>query len=153
VGPILGSAVASIDSWALTDTGSDPPKTRDRLSSLGIRELGMRRFAVPADANQVVDVVLFMFPDDKAANEWFREFLNEKDSGKVLDAGKAGEGSQFIQRQVPPDEGKYGTIYELQFAKGRFVGDAVCYAPFGTTSPACEQAVRLLGESWFAGLQ
>ena len=153
VGPIMGSAIASIDSWALTDTGSDPPKTRDRLSDLGVRELGLRRFAVSADPNQIVDIVLFMFPDEKAATEWFQEFFNQKDSGKVLSGGNMGDRSLFIQRPVPPDEGKYGTIYELQFAKGRYVGDVVCYAPFGTTSPACEHAARLLGESWFTGLQ
>ncbi len=45
-----------------------------------------------------------------------------------------------------------GEIYELQFAKGRMVGDVVCSAPYGKPSPACESVARRVAEGWYASL-
>lgn len=62
----------------------------------------------------------------------------------ALTAGKTGALSGFTSYD--------GSMYELQFAKGRFAGDVACFAPFGETSEACEEPVRLLAEHWYAEL-
>ncbi|MCL5275374.1 MAG: hypothetical protein M1434_11635 [Chloroflexi bacterium] len=145
VGPILGSSVNPVESWALIDTSGKPEKVRDQLRSLGATELGFRRFALPADRDQVVEVTLFPFSDDKAAATWIQTFLhNARSSAGTLDAGNTGKLSAF---EKTPDGD-----YELQFAAGSFVGDVFCYAPYASTSSACEAPVRRLAERWYAAL-
>jgi hypothetical protein len=144
VGPVFGSAVRPPDSWALIDSTGDPVAVRERLQALGATELGLRRYGLEADPDLVVEVVLFQMTDEEAAASWAQDFLAQVTTETALNAGETGTVSGFTSYD--------GSFYELQFAKGRFIGDVACFAPFGETSQACEEPVRTLAEQWYAEL-
>ena len=144
VGPVFGSAVRPPQSWALIDSTGDPLAVRDNLKELGTTELGLRRYGLEADPDLVVEVVLFQMANEDAAGSWVQDFLDSVTPELALSAGQTGTLSGFSAYD--------GSIYELQFAKGRFAGDVACFAPFGETSQACEEPVRMLAEQWYAEL-
>jgi len=144
VGPTFGSAVIPAESWALADLTSDPQAVRGRLRELGATELGLRRYGLQADPDHIVEIVLFPMADEEAAETWVREFIDAAGGEGALSAGDTGGLSAFTSYD--------GSAYELQFAKGRFVGDVICFAPFGETSASCEEPVRSLAERWYAEL-
>ncbi len=148
----LGTAVISIDSWALDDTAKNPPAVRDRLLKLGAGDLGFSRFTLRGEPSQVIDVVLFSFPNEESASEWVKGFMDEKETGKLLPAGKTGSLSKFVNHPVPEEEAGFGSLYDLQFARGRYAGDVACFSPYGETSSACEDAVRRFAEAWYEEL-
>lgn len=148
----LGTAIISPDSWTLDDTAKNPPAVRDRLMKLGAGDLGFSRFTLGGEPSQVLDVVLFSFPNEESASEWVKGFMDEKETGKLLPAGKTGNVSKFVNHPVPAEEAGFGILYELQFARGRYAGDVACFAPYGKTSTACEDAVRRFAESWYEEL-
>ncbi len=150
---LLGATVIPVDAWALNDTANDPLKIRGMLQGLGGREMGFARYRLQNDPAQVVELTLFTFPHVKSATRWVREFIDDDNAGARLDAGRTGVLSAFVNRTVPPEGGGYENMYELQFAKGTFVGDVSCYAPYAKTSSVCEEAVRELAESWFGELE
>lgn len=150
---LLGASAVRIDAWALHDEANDPVKVRAMLQGLGLGEIGFARYRIRTDPSQVVEVVLFPFDSAKSATSWVRDFISDKDSGTQLDAGRTGVLSAFVNRPVPPGNGDYENIYELQFAKGAIVGDVSCYSPYGKTSCSCESAVRELAESWYGELE
>jgi hypothetical protein len=144
VGPIFASAVVPPESWALVDLSGDPEGVRDRLVELGATELGLRRYGVKADSDQIVEVTLFPLENKKASESWVQEFIAALVPDETMDAGDTGDLSGFTSYD--------GSTYELQFAKGSVVGDVVCFAPFGETSSACEEPVRKLAELWYSEL-
>lgn len=144
-GEIFGSAVRPAQSWAIFDTSGDPEEVLDKLQGFGASELGLRRYGLEADESNVIEVVLFPMEDEDGAQDWVREFSGAVEDAGTLDAGDTGEYSAFSSF----DE----TIYELQFAKGRFAADVSCFAPFEEKpSSACEEAVRDLAEAWYEEL-
>ncbi len=143
VGAILGAVVAPAESWALADNSGTPEAVADKLHSLGAASLGFGRASLAADPNQVIEATLFPFRDATAASSWVKTFTSGV--GKTgLDAGATGTQSAYTSYG--------GKFYELQFAAGRFVGDLSCFAPYGTTTSACEVPVRQLAEAWYAAL-
>lgn len=143
-GPILGSAVVPTESWALDDPFRDPIRVRDVLEQLGASQLGFRRYRLTAEQGHVLEVTLFPFASEPAARLWLELFASLSLVEGELDAGQSGDLALF--RQWPSGE------YQLRFVKGPYAGDLLCYAPFGQTSPACEEAVRRLAEAWFGAL-
>lgn len=136
-----------IEAWALVDLLGNPPRVRDTLRAGGVAALGMRRYALAADRAHVVEVTVLPFGSEDAARSWWREFAEDArtEKARVLATGRVNGMAAF----------RYNTdadVYEFQFPKGRVVGDVSCFAPFGTTSPACEAPVRRLAERWFAAL-
>jgi len=143
VGPIVGAVMIPVESWALGDNSGTPEVVAQKLHSLGADSLGFGRALLPADSSQVVEATLFPFRDASAASTWVKSFTSSV--GKTgLDAGATGTHSAYTSND--------GKFYELQFAAGRFVGDLSCWAPFGTTTSACEAPVRQLAEAWYAAL-
>ncbi|MCL5025637.1 MAG: hypothetical protein M1531_03960 [Chloroflexi bacterium] len=146
-GPILGSAVVPAESWAVVDTSDKPSLVANQLRSRGAAELGFRRYALSADPDRVVEVVMFPFVDKQGASDWVQQFIKLASKQGTLNAGKTGEQSAMTKDK--------DGLYELQFAKGRVVGDVSCFAPFDADAKGagvCEAAVRKLAESWFADL-
>jgi len=145
VGMLMGSAVTSPQSWALIDTTNDPVRVMTRFQSFGASELVVRSFTLGADDEHLVELTLMPFGDEGSAAEWVAAFIEETNTVNVaLEAGATGPNAAFSQSE-------FG--YELQFAKGRFVGDVFCYAPYGEeASAACEEPVRRLAEQWYAML-
>ncbi len=141
VGPAMGSAVLPVESWALMDTSGDPEAVREYLLSLGADSIGFRRYGIAGDPEHVVEVTLFPFPDDEAARTWVSDFVGGVEPS--LDPGDTGSLSAFTD---------YGDAYELQFARGSYVADVFCSAPFSETTPACEEPVRALAELWYTHL-
>ena len=144
VGPVFGTATVPLESWALVDSTGDPNAVRDRLEELGATTLGLRRYGVSGEADLVVETVLLRMADEDAAASWAQEFVDGSPEEFALDPGDTGRVSAFTSNE--------GTFYELQFARGDVVGDVSCFAPFGETSDACEEPVRVLAEAWYAEL-
>jgi len=144
VGPVLGTAVLPIEAWAVADTSGNPLAARARIRQGGVGELGFRRYALAVDRSQVVETTLFPFASPAAAAAWVQTFIREASREGALEPGAVGSDAAFTAYG--------GSFYELQFAAGRFVGDVSCFAPFGDTSPACQQAVRSLAEAWYTVL-
>ncbi len=143
VGPILGAVVVPAESWALADNSGAPGIVAQKLHALGADSLGFGRALLAADPNQVVEATLFPFHDAAAASTWVKTFTSGVGNAG-LDAGATGTRSAYTSNG--------GKFYELQFAAGRFVGDLSCWAPYGTTTSACEGPVRQLAEAWYAEL-
>ena len=143
IGPIFGSSVAPAESWALIDLTGDPWGVRDQLRNLGATELGFRRYGLAADPDQVIEITLFPLEDSKAAAKWVQGFIDQAHEGALRPAN-TGDLSAFTSYD--------GSTYELQFAKGRVVGDVTCFAPFADTAATCEAPVKALAEQWYAEL-
>ena len=142
IGPVLGSAVVPVESWALADTAQDPVGIRDRLKTEGVSNLYYQRYAAPGAPGQALEATFFQFKDAEAASRWVRLFIREVATrGPVYDPGDTGIFRAFTQTASGG--------YELQFAKGRLVGDVTSVAPFATSSPAAMPLVRKLAELWW----
>ena len=144
-GIVLGTAVIPIESWALADLSQKPEAMRQKLAQLGASQLVLRRYALPSDKTQVVEIVLFPFADEQSAVTWVKDFIKTARNHRTLDVGKTGQNSAFTDND--------GDNYELQFAKGRYVADVSCFGPFDSASAACEVPVRRLAEQWFSVLK
>lgn len=143
-GQVVGTVLIPAESWALADTSGNPLATKAKLVSLGSRQLVLRRYLLSGTAGHVVEVVLFPFSTAAGASSWVSSFQRLAAAKGALDAGKTGGQSAFTSYG--------GSFYELQFARGRYVGDVSCFAPFARVSRACEAATRSLAEAWFAAL-
>jgi len=143
VGPIVGAVIVPAESWALADNSGTPNAVARTLHALGADSLGFGRALLPADPNQVVEATLFPFRDAGAASSWVKSFMSGVGT-TGLRAGATGTQSAYTSNG--------GKFYELQFAAGRFVGDLSCFAPYGTTTSACEAPVRQLAGAWYAAL-
>ncbi len=142
IGPILASAVLPVEAWALADSANDPARVRDLLKAGGVGNLYYRLYAAQGVTGHVLEATLFQFGDAEAATRWVRMFIREVAThGPVYDPGETGVLRAFSS--LP------GLNYELQFAKGRLVGDVVGRAAFGELDPACRPLVRRLAELWW----
>jgi len=92
----------------------------------------------------VVEATVYEMTDAAAAEAWVTSFVQDATDAGPLDVGATGDVSAFTSYG--------GEFYELQFAAGAIVGDVVCFAPFGTTSTACEEPVRAFAEQWYQEL-
>ncbi len=147
VGPLLGSAVVSAEARALQEDRARLLQTRDTLRAGGVEKLYFRRYAVSALPGHVVQAALLQFRDGEAAARWVRANIKEvQRSGLWLDAGDTGILRVFSRNPA-------GTVYELQFTKGRLVGDVVAHeAAGGPANPAVIPTLRRLAELWWASL-
>ncbi len=142
IGPILGSAVVPVEAWALADMAQDPVGIRDRLKADGVTNLYYRRYAVQSVPGQVIETTFFQFNDAVAATRWVRRFIRQVAMyGPVYDPGDTGILRAFTQTASGG--------YELQFTKGRLVGDATSLAPFVASDPAAMSLVRKTVELWW----
>lgn len=142
IGPILASAVVPVEAWALADSANDPVRVRDLLKAGGVTNLYYRLYAAQSVPGHVLEATLFQFKDAEAATRWVRLFIHQvATKGPVYDPGETGVLRAFTSTQ--------GRNYELQFAKGRLVGEVVGRSPFGELSPACQPLVRRLAELWW----
>jgi hypothetical protein len=142
VGPILGSAVVPVEAWALMDTSRDPVKIRDLLKAGGVTNLYYRRYAVSGLPGQVLETTAFQFNNAQAASDWVWLFIRQVAAhGPVYDPGNTGVLRAFTLVG--------GSNFELQFAKGRLVGDVSGMAPFGDLDPRLQPRVRQAAELWF----
>lgn len=139
--PGVASAVVPAEAWALVDSSGKAGAVRDFLRQNGAGSLVMRSYDLLAPAGQVIEITLFPFKTPKAAETWVGGFAREAQKAGRLDPGHTGPLSAFTSYK--------GKFYELQFAQGRYVADISCFAPFGTTSPACESRVRELAGIWY----
>ena len=145
IGPVLGSAVIPVEAWALVDSANDPVTIRDLLKAGGVTSLYYRRYEVQALTGQAVDATFFPFTDAAAASRWVRLFIHEvATKGPVLDPGDTGIFRAFTRTSAG--------WYDLQFAKGRLVGDVTGLAPFGEPDPATMPPTRKLAELWWNAL-
>lgn len=142
LGPILSSGAPGPEGWALIDTANDPPMVLERLRSLGATQLATRSFTVVGSDTHIIELTLFPFRDEAASSDWFDGYLELFAPEELLSPGMTGPRAGFTQ-------GEFGL--ELQFAKGRYVADVFCYAPFDATSAeTCEAPTRALAEQWYA---
>ena len=144
VGPVFGSAVTPAESWALGDTGGAPEAVLERLHALGVTELALRRYGLQGQPDLVLEVTVYRMDDAAGAAEWVQEFVRLAEEEGTLDPGATGSVSAYTSYA--------GEFYELQFAKGRIVGDVACFAPFAATTAACEEPLRALAERWYQEL-
>jgi len=145
VGPVLGTARNPAEAWALIDSTNDPVKIRTWLYGAGAAILLQRRYLLNADPKQIVEAVLFTFPDAESAEKWCAYSLKDIKPSESLNPGRTGSFSGFSYKRS-------SAIYELTFAKGRYVADISAWSPFDTTTSACEFPVRSLGELWYNSL-
>lgn len=147
VGPVLGSAVVPVEARALQEDPARLLQTLDTLRAGGVDRLYFRRYAVSAVPGHVVQATLLPFRDGEAAARWVRQAIKEvQQSGVWFDAGDTGILRVFTCNPA-------GTVYELQFSKGRLVGDVAAYdASGGPANPAVIPIVRKLAELWWASL-
>jgi hypothetical protein len=138
--PIAGTAAVPAEDWAVVDESGKPQQVRDFLRSHGAGSLAFRRYDVTSPPGQVIEITLFPFRDAASAETWVNRFLGGLGKAR-LDPGSTGLLAGF--------KGNGGKFYELQFAAGSDVADVSCFSPFGTTSAACEDRVRTLGELWY----
>jgi len=144
VGRLLGSAVIPVETLALVDISGQPLEVCERWHRLGIKQLGFRRYGVESIAGHVVETTLFVFPDDQSAAARVEEFRKQAVKQGLLAPGRLGALSAYTRN----GDGSY----YLQFAKGRYVADLLCYAPFLKVEPSAEPIVRKFAERWFAEL-
>jgi hypothetical protein len=145
IGPLLGSAVVPIEAWALADTANDPLRIRDLLKEGGVTNLYLRRYGVADRPGQALEVVAFQFAEPEAATRWVRRFIRTvATTGPVFDPGDTGIRRAFT--------GGNAGEYELQFAKGRVVGQVLSLAPFADPDPALKPVVRQLAELWWRAM-
>ena len=142
VGPVLGSAVVPVEAWALADTANDPVQIRDLLKAGGVANLYCRRYAAQGVPGQVIEATAFQFKDAQAASDWVWRFIREVAArGPFYDPGDTGILRAFTLRG--------GSNFELQFAKGRLVGDVSGMSPFGELNPKAMPLVRKTAELWW----
>ncbi len=146
IGPVLAQVAIPPEAWATMDTTNDPETITSLLRNGGVRQLAFQRLALAADADQVVEVILFPFADASSSWSFLTGYLIAiaADPTSRLDPGATGDASGFAF---------HDDNYELQFVAGPYLADVSCLAPFGEVSPVCEDAVRQLGSAWFAMLQ
>lgn len=145
IGTVFGTAMVPLECWAMADSSNDPAGVRERLNSAGLASFVVRRYGIAKDPKQIVETDLFAFPDENSAAQWARYMLSDIGKHKLLHPGATGHLSGFTYR-------KNISLYELTFAKGRFVADVSAWAPYDETSPICEDAARKLAEIWYASL-
>jgi len=147
IGPLLGSAVVPTEARALLEDPAQPLKARDALRAGGVEKLYFRRYAVSAVPGHVIEVTLLPFRDAEAAARWVRVAIKQAQQWRVwFDAGDTG-----LLRVFTRNPG--GTVYELQFTKGRLVGDVVAYElNLEPASSAVIPVVRKMAELWWASL-
>lgn len=139
----IGTTRVPAAAWAAIDLSEKPFEVRSFLENGGASSLLFRRYLAGTPGN-VVEVVLFPFDSTQTASDWVQQYVGGLGSSK-LDPGATGDQSGFGAGG--------GDTYELQFAKGRFVGDVTCFGMFDAkTSTACEGTVRKLAERWYAAL-
>lgn len=145
VGPVMGTAVIPLNAWASTDTFGNPKWVQSELMNGGVTQLALRRYAVRADADHVVEVNLFAFADEESASKFVQRFIKETEQHIKLNPGRTGSISACAYN-------KDLAYYELQFAKGRIACDVCGFAPFADTLPLVEKPVRELAELWYKSL-
>jgi hypothetical protein len=145
-GPVLGTASVPAEGWATIVHKGSPRAIRDKLAQSGNATFPFRRYLRQGSAKDVIETTVFAFPTAGAAQAWFAPFAAgvKQHPADVLNPGATGGQAAF---RYELDN------FELQFVAGRYVADVFCWSPFvATASPACEAAVRTLGERWYAQL-
>jgi hypothetical protein len=145
VGPVLLSMVLPVETWALTQASNNPGKVRDMLKAGGVSNYYFRRYAVSALPGQVLTATAFQFTDPQAASDWEWSFIrSEAAHGPVYDPGDTGLLRAFTQKD--------DSNIELEFAKGRLVGDVSGLAPGAALNPKLQPVVRKTAELWWHAL-
>ncbi len=146
IGRLVGATAIPTRHWAAIDESGDPPAVLERLQGLGASELGLWSYGVNSDPDQAITVILFTFPGPQDANTWVQEALDTVPE-IALDPGRTGNRTEF---ELIPDDA--GGFYTMQFGVGRYVVNVDCASPAADTTPACEAAVRQMGEAWYSAL-
>lgn len=143
-GSVTGTAVVPAQEWATVASGGDPQGTLSTLEHGGVSTLLLRGYLVRGIPGHTVSAVLMHFSSPVKAGAWVRGFISEAQRAGPLSPGRTGSESAFTSYG--------GKFYELQFARGSYVGDVGCQSLFATTSPSCEGITRALAERWYATL-
>jgi hypothetical protein len=147
IGQTLVSAVLPPQSWAMMTSGS-PEKLAAKLTAGGLTQLYYRRYLINLLPGEVLDVTLWPFKDAMSASAWVQGMRDQvaADGTPVMMPGKVGP-------QAVMTYSRTGQYYELQFAKGNYVGDVIGQAPFqAEVDSLCQVSVRRLAERWYAAL-
>ena len=142
VGPVLLSVVVPLESFALPSADMKPVAVRDMLKAGGVTNLYFRIYGVSALPGQFLAATAFRFTDPQVASDWLWTFIrSEAAHGPVYDPGDTGILHAFTRVED-------GNI-ELQFAKGRLVGDVSGVAPWAGLNPKLQPLVRKTAELWW----
>jgi len=146
VGPVLGRVSISPEAWAAIDTTGDPDTVQSTLRNGGATRLAFQRSALAADADHVMEFVLFPFARGEAARSFVGGYLDQitADPASRREVTGIGDAGAFAF---------HDDVYEAQFAVGRYVADVACLAPFATVGAVCEAPVREVAAAWYARLQ
>lgn len=147
VGPLLGTALVPVESWALIDDSAPPMVTRDRLAQGGAAEVCLQRLAVNGLPGHAVEAVLWRFATPRAAQAWVAIYAGQTRRERLPFPGGS-LGSPFAAGFNEETQ-----LYEVQFARGCCAASVSGFAPFADrVDPRCADAVRGLAVAWFQAL-
>ncbi len=135
----MGTAGLVSDSWAWDTSGGISPELRT-LSRQGIKEGATRRYVLAAQPDNVLDLVIIEFRNERAASLQCDAEYDRKENQKACET----ETPTLVKTPGPGGE---HSSYNTKFRVGRWVVQITCGNPYAPqAASACADASRHLEE-------